>query len=108
MVAFLLSLSVTCSNCPPIVSDDAIMEYLKKEYGGIFFFNSHVIQKEMHNIKFFELTKSYRQANDPSFVTILDAFRQPLSPERKVKIMDAINSRVTAIQLPRTSCTPSS
>ena len=32
-----------------------------------------------------------------SLVAILDAFRQPLSPERKVEIMDAINSRVTAI-----------
>ena len=82
---------------PPIVSDDAVMDYLKQEYGGIYFFNSHIIQKEMQNIKLFELTKSFRQANDPSFVAILDAFRQPLSPERKVEIMDAINSRVTAI-----------
>ena len=80
---------------PPIVSDDAVMDYLKQEYGGIYFFNSHVVQKEMPSIKLFELTKSYRQANDPSFVTILDAFRQPLSPDRKVEIMDAINSRVS-------------
>ena len=28
---------------PPIVSDDAVFEYLKKEYGGIYFFNSHDI-----------------------------------------------------------------
>ena len=80
---------------PPIVSDDAVLEYLKQEYGGIYFFNSHVIQKEMKNIRLFELTHSYRQANDPDFVKILDAFRQPLSPEVKVKIMDEINSRVT-------------
>jgi len=80
---------------PPIVSDDAVMDYLKVEYGGIYFFNSHVIQKEIQNIKFFELTHSYRQANDPGFVKILDAFRRPLSPEEKVEIMDAINSRVT-------------
>lgn len=80
---------------PPIVSNDAVLEFLKQEYGGIYFFNSHVIQKEMKNIRFFELTHSYRQANDPSFVKILDAFRQPLSPEVKVKIMDEINSRVT-------------
>jgi GTPase SAR1 family protein len=79
---------------PPIVSEDAVMEFLKREYGGIYFFNSHIVQKELQNIKLFELTKSYRQANDPSFVKILDAFRQPLSPERKVEIMDAINSRV--------------
>lgn len=81
---------------PPIVSDDAIMDYLKVEYGGIYFFNSHVIQKELQNIKLFELTHSYRQANDPDFVKILDAFRQPLSPEEKVQVMDAINSRVTS------------
>lgn len=55
----------------------------------------HIIQREMSNIKLMELTHSYRQANDPAFVQILDAFRQPLSPEEKVKIMDAINSRVT-------------
>lgn len=80
---------------PPIVSNDAVLEFLKQEYGGIYFFNSHVIQKEMKNISFFELTHSYRQANDPSFVKILDAFRQPLSPEDKVKILNEINSRVT-------------
>lgn len=80
---------------PPIVSDDAVLEYLKQEYGGIYFFNSHVIQKEMKNIRLFELTHSYRQANDPDFVKILDAFRQPLNPEKKVSIMNAINNRVT-------------
>ncbi|MBR3455552.1 MAG: AAA family ATPase [Bacteroidaceae bacterium] len=80
---------------PPIVSEDAVMEYLKREYGGIYFFNSHIIQKEIQKIKLFELTKSYRQKNDPSFVEILDAFRQPMTPERKVYIMNAINSRVT-------------
>ena len=80
---------------PPIVSDDAVMDYLKKEYGGIYFFNSHVVQKEIQNIKLFELTHSFRQANDPDFVKILDAFRKPLSPEEKVKLMDSVNSRVT-------------
>lgn len=84
---------------PPIVSENAVLEYLKKEYGGIYFFNSHVIQNNLQSIKLFELTKSYRQMNDPSFVAILDAFRQPMSPQKKVEIMDALNSRVT-IQLP--------
>lgn len=80
---------------PPIVSEDAVLEYLKHEYGGIYFFNSHIIQRELPQIKLFELTKSYRQANDPSFVEILDAFRQPLSPQRKMEIMNIVNSRVT-------------
>lgn len=79
---------------PPIVSDDAVMDYLKIEYGGIYFFNSHVIQTELKNVKLFELTHSFRQANDPDFVKILDTFRKPLGPEEKVQIMDAINSRV--------------
>ena len=80
---------------PPIVSDDAVFDYLNNEYGGIYFFDSHVIKKEIQNIKLFELTKSYRQANDPSFVSILDAFRQPMSPEMKIELMNTINSRVT-------------
>lgn len=80
---------------PPIVSDNAVLEYLNNEYGGVYFFNSHVIQQEIKNIKLFELTKSYRQANDPSFVSILDAFREPMSPEKKIEIMNAINSRVS-------------
>ena len=80
---------------PPIVSDDAVLDFLQNEYGGIYFFNSHIIQKEINNIKLFELTKSYRHANDSSFVSILDAFRQPMSPEKKIEIMNAINSRVT-------------
>ena len=81
---------------PPIVSDDAVLEYLKKEYGGIYFFNSHIIQREILNIKYFELTKSYRQANDPEFVKILDAFRQPMSTSQKVDIMNLINNRVSS------------
>lgn len=46
-------------------------------------------------VKYFELTKSYRQANDPDFVKILDAFRQPMTADKKVAIMNLINSRVT-------------
>ena len=85
---------------PPIVSDDAVLEYLKKEYGGFYFFDSHVIQKEIRYVRLFELTKSYRQGNDPEFVRILDAFRYPMNPKRKLEIMNGINSRVTS-QLPK-------
>ena len=80
---------------PPIVTTDAVKDYLEHEYGGFYFFNSHVIQKELSRIKFFELTKSFRQANDPDFVKILDAFRYPMTPQRKVQILNGINSRVT-------------
>lgn len=80
---------------PPVVSDDAVLEYLKQEYGGIYFFHSHIIQQEIQRIKFFELAKSFRQLNDPSFVEILDAFRSPLSEHRKIALLNTINSRVT-------------
>lgn len=80
---------------PPIVSDDAVLDYLNQEYGGIYFFNSHVVKNGLKNIKLFELTKSHRHSNDPSFVKILDAFRNPMGPEEKVRIMNEINSRVT-------------
>lgn len=82
---------------PPIVSDDAVLEYLKQEYGGIYFFDSHIIKKEINNIRMFELTKSFRQANDPHFVELLDKFRCPMSAEDKILVMNEINSRVTKI-----------
>lgn len=79
---------------PPIVSDDAVLEYLQKEYGGIYFFNSHVIQKECNKIKLFELTKSYRQQNDSKFVDLLDKFRKPMTATEKIEVLNALNSRV--------------
>lgn len=81
---------------PPIVSEEAVLAYLKREYGGIYFFNSHVIQNHLASIKLFELTKSYRQLNDPEFVRLLDSFRRPLSMEDRVSAVNALNSRVTS------------
>lgn len=81
---------------PPVVSDEAIMNYLLDEYGGIYFFDSHIVKKNINKIKLFELTHSYRQQNDPDFVKILDAFREPLTPERKVELLESINHRVSA------------
>lgn len=80
---------------PPIVNNEATLEYLKDEYGGIYFYNSHVIQKELKHIKMFELTKSYRQANDDEYVKMLDAFRNPLNAHEKIELIDKLNSRVT-------------
>lgn len=80
---------------PPIVTDEATLEYLQKEYGGIHFFHSHVVQDNIKSIKLFELTKSYRQINDSHFVEILDEFRHPLTPEEKINLIGKINSRVT-------------
>ncbi len=80
---------------PPIVSEEAVLEYLRKEYGGIYFFDSHIIQNEIRNVNLFELTKSYRQQNDPQFVKLLDEFRKPMNNFEKVTLLNAINARVT-------------
>jgi hypothetical protein len=81
---------------PPIVENPETQAYLLKEYGGIYFFHSHVVRDNIDNIKFFELTKSYRQKNDLDYVNILDAFRRPLTDLEKIDIINKINSRVTA------------
>lgn len=81
---------------PPIVSDEAVYQYLKDEYGGIYFFNSHVIQSQMAHIKLFELTRSYRQATDSDYVRLLDRFRQPMDATSKVQVIDQLNRRVTS------------
>ncbi len=80
---------------PPVTEDPAIDAFLMREYGGIHFFHSHVVQQHADSIRLFELTKSYRQKNDLGYVRLLDAFRSPLSPERKMALLDALNSRVT-------------
>ena len=80
---------------PPVVNDTAVEQYLRQEYGGIYFFNSHTIQDNLNDVRLFELTKSYRQLNDPTFVSFLDAFREPLSPERKIELLDGLNARVS-------------
>lgn len=79
---------------PPIVSDEAVGQYLDKEYHGIYFFHSHVIQNNLKDIRLFELTKSFRQLNDQEFVNILDAFRMPMDATKKVEVLEKLNSRV--------------
>lgn len=49
---------------PPIVSDDGTYEYLKDGYGGIYFYNSHVIQNNLRNIKLFELNAIFKIYTD--------------------------------------------
>ena len=80
---------------PPIVSDEAVYDYLVKEYGGVYFFDSHVIRDNLNAVRLFELEKSYRQKNDPRFVELLDAFREPLTDEKKVELLESLNTRVT-------------
>ncbi len=79
---------------PPIVNEKAIGEYLDREYGGIYFFHSRVIKNNLTSIKLFELTKSFRQLNDPTYVDILDAFRKPMDAAKKIKVLQQLNKRV--------------
>lgn len=81
---------------PPVVAQEAVYDYLMQEYGGIYFFNSHVIQDNLDGMSFFELYKSYRQLNDPGYVEILDAFRTRMTPQRKAEVLEELNTRVTA------------
>lgn len=80
---------------PPVVADEAVFDYLKKEYGGIYFFDSHVVKDNLGDIKYFELQKSYRQESDPEFADLLDAFRHRLTDEEKVELLGRLNSRLT-------------
>ncbi len=80
---------------PPVVSDNAVYEYLLQEYDGIYFYDSHVIKNNINKIKLFELSKSYRQKNDARFVELLDSFREPMTDRRKVEVLKELNSRVT-------------
>ncbi len=82
---------------PPVVSDSAVYDYLINEYGGIYFFDSHVIRDNLADVKLFELAKSYRQKNDANFVRLLDAFREPLSNQQKVSLLEELNTRVTNV-----------
>lgn len=79
---------------PPVVSSEAEQEYLTNEYGGIYFFNSHVIKSNLSKIRLYELSHSYRQQSDKLYADLLDAFRRPLTPDEKVEIIETLNSRV--------------
>lgn len=80
---------------PPVVGDEAIHNYLIHEYGGYYFFDSHIVRNNIDKIRLFELTKSYRQKNDPEFVKLLDAFRKPLTTQQKVELLKSLNTRVS-------------
>lgn len=80
---------------PPIVEEEDVMKYLKKEYGGIYFFDSHIIQNQLTlgNVKMFELTESVRHSVDRSYEALLDKFRSSESCLNE-KLLDQLNSRI--------------
>lgn len=80
---------------PPIVEEDDVFQYLKKEYGGIYFFDSHIIKKELPNIAFYELHQSVRQQNDKGYEVILDRFRTTNAPNDE-SLLDTLNARIVS------------
>jgi len=78
---------------PPIVDEEEVMRYLKNEYGGIYFFNSHIIRQELPNIQFFELTHSERHSGDRTYENLLDKFRSSTSCSDEV-LLDKLNARI--------------
>lgn len=81
---------------PPIVASEAENLYLIKEYGGIYFFHSHVVQSNVASIRLFELTESHRQKGDSHYSQILDSFRRPLTSDEKIALLEELNKRVVS------------
>lgn len=79
---------------PPIVEDEETGRYLKDEYGGYYFFNSHVIKNHLNDIRFYELKHSVRQGNDREYERILDNLRRGCPVDIAVPMLDRLNSRV--------------
>lgn len=82
---------------PPIVEEEDVYKYLMREYKGIYFFNSHVIQKEIQRVRFFELKQSVRQQNDRAYEVILDRFRN-LDIINDDSVLNTLNTRIVPAQ----------
>lgn len=80
---------------PPIVEEEEVYKYLKKEYGGIYFFDSHIIKKEMPNVVFFELHRSERHKDDEDYEKILDRFRTINAPNDE-GLLETLNTRIVS------------
>lgn len=79
---------------PPIVEDEAISQYLNAEYRGCYFFNSHVIQEHLSEIRYYELKHSVRHDNDKDYEQILDGLRRGCPVELAVQLLQQLNNRV--------------
>ncbi len=79
---------------PPVVESDETLKYLKNEYGGVYFFDSHVIQENLSKIKFYELNESVRHKDDSDWVKMLDMLREPPKIKKIIPMLKEINSRV--------------
>lgn len=74
----------------PPVADKKIADFLIKEFGGIFFFDSKAYKKG--NFGFIELTKNHRQIGDNAYFEILNRIR---SGEANIEDINILNSRFT-------------
>lgn len=95
---------------PPIVEEKETFDYLKNEYGGIYFFDSHVVKNNLSTMDFYELQQSQRQKNDQQWVSILDSLREKPTVANILPILDQINTRIVpknAIPDNITTITPS-
>lgn len=79
---------------PPVVESDETLKYLKNEYGGVYFFDSHVIQENLSQIKFYELNESVRHQDDSDWVKMLDMLREPPKIKKIIPMLKEINARV--------------
>lgn len=83
---------------PPVLQEKAVGDYLYAEYGGIYFFNSWVIQNNLSKIEFYELQESFRHKEDPAYEKILDELRKPLTTAEIIPLLKHLNQRVTKQQ----------
>ena len=81
---------------PPVVESDETLKYLKNEYGGVYFFDSHVIQENLSQIKFYELNESVRHKDDSDWVEMLDMLREPPKIKTIIPMLKEINTRVVS------------
>ena len=79
---------------PPIVEDEEIGRYLKDEYGGYYFFNSHVIKNHIRDIRYYELKHSVRHESDTEYEQILDNLRRGCPVDTAVRMLERLNRRV--------------
>ena len=79
---------------PPIVESDETLKYLKREYGGVYFFNSHVIQNNLSLMKFYELNESVRHKDDSAWENMLDILRESPKVNKIIPILKEINKNV--------------
>ena len=82
---------------PPIVDDDEVNRYLKAEYKGVYFFNSHIINEYINQVRYYELKHSVRHNNDKDYEQILDGLRRGCSVETAVQLLQRLNCRVVPL-----------